>query len=155
MSNLFVLDTHVFIWLMNGEEKLRLSPVLKTLEQSVRSNGVSISAISVWEVAMLEAEGKIAFTVPCLDWIHSALNGAGISLIPLTPEIAVESTRLPGEFLGDAADRIIVAAARKLEAILVTSDEAILNYGRLGFVHVLPLPKNQPIASRQIDFGME
>jgi PIN domain nuclease of toxin-antitoxin system len=46
----------------------------------------------------------------------------------LTPTIAVDSTRLPGEFHRDPADQIIVATARVLDIALVTVDERILRY---------------------------
>ena len=42
-----------------------------------------------------------------------ALIAPGISLVALEPEIAVASTRLPGDFHGDPADRLIVATARQ------------------------------------------
>jgi PIN domain nuclease of toxin-antitoxin system len=51
-------------------------------------------------------------------------------LVPLAPEIAVESSRLPGTFHGDPADRIIVATARREGAILLTRDERIIAYGK-------------------------
>ncbi len=43
-------------------------------------------------------------------------------MVSITPEIAIESSRLPGDFHGDHADRIIVATARKLEATLISHD---------------------------------
>jgi PIN domain nuclease of toxin-antitoxin system len=46
----------------------------------------------------------------------------------LTPKIAIESTRLSGEFHRDPADQIIVASARVFDCSLVTSDERIINY---------------------------
>jgi len=56
------------------------------------------------------------------------LSWAGVRVVELTPEIATESTRLPGEFHKDPADQIIVATARILKCKLVTSDERILKY---------------------------
>ncbi len=56
----------------------------------------------------------------------------GISLAPLSPKIAVASTRLPGELPSDPADRMIVATARQLGATLVTADQALLTYGQTG-----------------------
>ena len=44
---------------------------------------------------------------------------------PLEPEIAVDSAELP-LFHGDPADRMIVATARHLSAMLVTRDAKIL-----------------------------
>jgi len=61
-------------------------------------------------------------------WFKQALNYPGVRTIELTPEIATESTRLPGNFHKDPADQIIVATARVLKCTLVTSDERILDY---------------------------
>jgi hypothetical protein len=66
----------------------------------------------------------------CLEWVRRALETPGLSLVPLTPEIAVESTRLPGNLHADPADRILVATARNLGACLMTRDQALLDYGR-------------------------
>jgi PIN domain nuclease of toxin-antitoxin system len=57
--------------------------------------------------------------------------------VPLTPEIALASSRLPQPFHGDPADRIIVATARSLGARVVTRDSKILEYGRKRHVAVL------------------
>ena len=70
----------------------------------------------------------------CLDWINQALKTPGLSLIPLTPEIAVESTRLPGSLHGDPADRILVATARNVGARLMTRDRLLLKYKRARVV---------------------
>ena len=62
------------------------------------------------------------------EWFDQALDYPGVQLLALTPEIAIESTRLPGEFHRDPADQIIVATARVYGCPLVTSDEKIVNY---------------------------
>ena len=46
----------------------------------------------------------------------------------LTPEVAIESTSLPGSFHRDPSDQIIVATARVHECPLVTSDDKIADY---------------------------
>ena len=51
-----------------------------------------------------------------MEWVRQALDTPGLTLVPLTPEIAVDSTRLPGNLHGDPADRILVATARNLGA---------------------------------------
>ena len=138
-DNLILLDTHVWIWLINGDEQLKLSVVLPLIEQSARLSNIKVSAISVWEVSMLEAKGKISFSMECIDWVKQALNAPGISLVPLTPEIAVLSSRLPGEFHGDPADRIIVATALELNATLATKDKKILKYSESNPLNVVPI----------------
>ncbi len=88
---------------------------------------------------MLEAKGRIRLSKDCLAWVQEALSAPGTSLVPLTPEIAVESSRLPGKFHGDPADRILVATARLLGATLLTRDERILAYGKGKLVSVMPV----------------
>lgn len=87
---------------------------------------------------MLESKERIRFPLNCLDWIRQALSAPGTSVVPLDPEIAVESTRLPGQFSGlDPADQILIATARKIGATLVTQDKVILKYSKQNHVHVL------------------
>ena len=49
-------------------------------------------------------------------------------LVELTPQIAVDSTQLPGEFHRDPADRILVATANALHCPLLTADARIVSY---------------------------
>ena len=86
---------------------------------------------------MLESKDRIGFGVPVLEWMKHASSAPGISISPLSMEVAAESARLPGKFHGDPADRIIVATARVLRAMLVTADQKIIEYGREGLLNVL------------------
>jgi len=132
-----LLDTHVWLWVVGGAIPLK-RPVLSAVERAARRGLIRVSAISVWEVAMLDAKGRIRLSKDCLAWVTEALVAPGVSLVPLTPEIAVESSRLPGTFHGDPADRILVATARLLGAVLVTRDKTILSYGKGKHVSVMP-----------------
>jgi PIN domain nuclease of toxin-antitoxin system len=51
-----------------------------------------------------------------------------VRLAPLTPAIAVLSTRLPGALHGDPADRMIAATALAHGARLVTKDKRLAAY---------------------------
>ena len=61
----------------------------------------------------------------CRRWIEQALRQKGLQVCPLTPEVCVNSTELPGVFHGDPADQIIVATARANSAATVTCDRKI------------------------------
>lgn len=126
-----VLDTHIWVWLMEGSADLKPS-VRKRIEGCARRGELLVSTISAWEVGMLEAKGRITFDQDCAAWIQDALSAPGIRLVPLEPDIAVASTRLPGDFHGDPADRIIVATARSRACPLVTADTAMLAYAKSG-----------------------
>ena len=96
--------------------------------QDKESGEIGVSAISLWEIAKLVENGKLELLVSLERWFAQALSYPGVRVIELTPEIATESTRLPGDFHRDPADQIIVATARIMKCKLVTSDERILNY---------------------------
>ena len=131
-----ILDTHVFLWLMNGENELS-SEAREIIEASIIDGSIAISAISLWEISMLHTRERIFLNQPCLAWIKRSLEAPGITLYPLTPEITVESTSLPGGFHGDPADRIIVATARVLGLPLLTRDQKILDYGKDDYLHCI------------------
>lgn len=139
MSTL-LLDTHVWVWLMNRDVRLG-KRALRRIEQGVPSGDLRVSIISVWEVAMLENKERLTFTESCEDWTASALTAPGIHLIELTTKVAISSTRLPGEFHGDPADRILIATARDTDAVLITADKAILRYAKTGHVKTIAADK--------------
>ena len=97
-----------------------------------------VSAITPWEIALLTATGKLKLKRDVTEWLDAALALPGIHLEPLSPAIAVASTRLPGEIHGDPADRILVATARHTGAVLATADQQILDYAAQGFVRCMP-----------------
>lgn len=130
-----LLDTHVWIWLMLGNPELS-KRFIATIEKRVQQESILISAISVWEVGMLVAKKRISLEIDCLDWVEEALSSRGINLIPISPKIAIQSSRLPEDIHGDPADRILIATAHDQNAILVTHDRKILEYGKGKFFDV-------------------
>lgn len=130
-----LLDTHVWIWLMLGDERLNLS-FRHAVEQDKEKELILVSAISVWELGMLVERKRIELEMDCLDWVEQAFASSNINLIPLTPRIAIQSTRLPETPHGDPADRILIATAHEYNAILITHDQKILDYGKSKFIGV-------------------
>ncbi|WP_218839443.1 PIN domain-containing protein [Chromohalobacter canadensis] len=62
------------------------------------------------------------------DWLDTVASIDGIHFMPLGVSTVVESTRLPGEFHKDPADRMIVSLARHFNATLITADGKIAAY---------------------------
>lgn len=126
-----LLDTHTLIWSISEGPRLG-----RAAKESIRVAGdegrVLISAITPWEVALLVSKGRLTLEVDVMDWVRDALTIPGLTLVPLQPEIAVASTRLPFEMHADPADRILVATARHLGATLVTADGALLECAKHG-----------------------
>lgn len=123
-----LLDTHVWIWLMLGSNELS-KDFIKSIQIAQENENILISPISIWEIGMLEAKNKIRFDRDCQDWIDHALNQEGIKLTPITPRIAIQSSRLPGDLHGDPADRLLIATAHEENAVLVSCDSKIIDYG--------------------------
>lgn len=130
MPETLLLDTHVWLWMAGGE---RIAPPARRLiEAAAAEDGLILSPISLWEVGMLAAKGRIAVQPDCAAWVTAALAETGVRLLPMSAQIAVGSSFLPEGFHGDPADRIIVATAIACPATLVTRDAQILAYGRRG-----------------------
>jgi PIN domain nuclease of toxin-antitoxin system len=132
-----LLDTHCWIWSWFGHEHEFSVSGLSTLRQAAADGILVVSVISVWEIALLESKGRLHLTMDCLEWVNQALEMPGPSLVGLTPEIAVESTRLPGALHADPADRILVATARNIGARLMTRDQQLLAYGKKGHARII------------------
>lgn len=135
----YLLDTHVWVWLLNGDLKIKQSKCFKTIISASKKSLLKLSAISIWEVCMLEAKGRLKFSTDLRVWIKDALNAPGLTVIPLLPDISVNSAYLPGTFHGDPADRIIVASARYLKASLITADKKILKYANQGHLKIIKI----------------
>jgi PIN domain nuclease of toxin-antitoxin system len=129
-----LIDTHYWLWLAGGDRERLTSSVINLLQNAADHDGLLVSAISVWEIAMLDAKGRVQLFKTCTQWVDEALAISGLTLAPLSPAIAIESNHLPGGFHGDPADRIIVATARVLGARLLTNDKSIRAYAAEGHV---------------------
>ena len=122
---MILLDTHIWIWWVDGGTQLPANYL--ALIQAESANGIGVSAISCWEVAKLVELGRIRFAIPVDQWLARALRPP-IHLLPLTPEVAVAATQLPGAFHRDPADQLIVGTARVYDCPLVTVDRLIRAY---------------------------
>ena len=128
-----LLDTHIFIWLLTGDSNLKKEN-LSLIEDCI-NNGfrLCLSAISIWEIAMLEKKKRIVLSLPVTKWINKALDKSSAKVIDLSVDIVVDSCNLPGAFHSDPADRLIVATSRVCNIPLVTQDSKILDYISQGF----------------------
>lgn len=123
--SLLLLDTHVLLWAAFKNQRLG-GRAAAAINLGSSENRLAVSAITPWEIGLLASKKRIDLYRDVLDWVQETLAKPGIRLVPLEPEIAVASTRLPWEMHPDPADRILVATARRLGATLVTADQALL-----------------------------
>ncbi|MBM3806911.1 MAG: type II toxin-antitoxin system VapC family toxin [Acidimicrobiia bacterium] len=121
-----LLDTHAWVWWVAGSDRLDRR-TLNRLDRLPASQRPLVSAISLWEAAMLVALGRLALRTSFDAWIARAAAPATIEILPITPEVAMEVARLPDTCHRDPADRIIVATARVHQLPVVTLDRAMLD----------------------------
>ena len=133
----YLLDTHVWFWLVRGREGQLAARTATKLEQTALGAPLGVSVIAIWEIALLASKGRIGLGMPVHEWVVSALDRPGFMLIGLEPGIAIESCNLPAGFHADPADRFLVATARLKNAVIVTRDKRILKYGKQGHVKVM------------------
>lgn len=131
-----LLDTHAFLWLMNGNPEIRQSDFLTDIEQASETGALLLCSISLFEIAAYAQHGRIVPSIPIRDWIAESLETPGLRLVPIDGPLATEAATLPGDFAGDGADRLIVAAARLSHATLMTADESIAAYASAGHVRI-------------------
>ena len=122
---MLLLDTHVLIWLDEGNSRLGKIALQKII-QSLSSNQLGVAAISFWEVAMLIEKQRLVMQTE-LDVWRSELLKTGLIEIPLRGSTAIRAGQLR-MFHGDPADRMIVATAIENGATLMTADTKILSW---------------------------
>lgn len=123
-----LLDTHVLLWWL--EDRDRLSPRHREIIESAGPEApLGVSDITLWEIAMLESQGRIRLAIPLREWLEAAVAPPLVRRQGITPAIAAEVARLPDSFHRDPADRILVATARVLGATLLTQDGRIIEAG--------------------------
>jgi PIN domain nuclease of toxin-antitoxin system len=126
LGNLAVilLDTHVLVWMVADED--RLSRHAKSAIQRARlSDGLGIADVTIWELAFLIARGTLRTHSTIENTVRNFVTRSGVSVKPITAEIAVLATQFPEDYPKDPIDRLIGATARAEGIALITRDERI------------------------------
>lgn len=123
-----LIDTHVWIWYLDGVGERMSDEGVALVRRSVQEEGVVVSDISVWEVGMKTAKGKLSLFPTANAWIERASRRPGFSFLPLDREILLASTQLPGAVHGDPADRMLIASSALSGIPLATVDPLIIAY---------------------------
>ena len=112
-----LLDSHVLVWMMLVPEKL--GKKTRTLLENARSQ-LAASSVSLWEIEYKRQQTRLILPE---DWADT-LPQHGIEILSVSGKTSLLAAQLP--IHGDPFDRIIMAQAQLLPAILVTADEKIL-----------------------------
>jgi PIN domain nuclease of toxin-antitoxin system len=119
----FLLDTHVLIWFINGDEKL--SNKAKILIED-RKNKKYVSIATIWELSIKISINKINFKNGFKEFLK-LVDINEIEILPISIKSLVILTNLD-LIHKDPFDRVIIAQCISENHILITKDEHIPKY---------------------------
>jgi PIN domain nuclease of toxin-antitoxin system len=117
---ILLLDAHAVYWWISDD------PTLSTEARAAIAdplNDVLVSAASIWELAIKRAAGRIDLPAD----LTAAIDELGFSSLPVTALDAEAAAALPLHHR-DPFDRMLIAQARRLSAVLVTRDAVFRTY---------------------------
>lgn len=129
---MIVLDTHALVWWVSDPAQIPAKSRRLIERAAGQAGSLAISCISVWEIAMLVARGRLQLSVPVETWLAALQSLPSLSFVPIDNSIAVRSVALPSFPHKDPADRFIVATTLETGATLVTGDRRLRGYKEIA-----------------------
>lgn len=119
-----LLDTHVFLWLIVGDERLKGSH-----EATLRdpANEVFLSVVSVWEIMIKHALGRLPLSSPPAVYFATQRQRHGIASLALDEPSIAQLASLP-DIHRDPFDRMLICQAQQHQLTLVTADKLLSSY---------------------------
>lgn len=125
---MLLLDTHVLVWTLEGDARRIGRRTRALLARAEARDAVRVSPVSLFELMALQTLGRLRLANPPDEWLEEALSDGRLRIAELTSAMAIEAGAIPREGLADPLDRLLVTAARHLDATFLTSDRRILGY---------------------------
>ena len=121
---MILLDTCVLVFDALAPERLS-AEALRAVEKGEENGSLACCDISLWEIAMLVAKGRLDPGTDVLSFLKLVLASRVIRPLPITPEIAKISAIDALIAYHDPTDRIVAATALHYDKPLVTCDQAL------------------------------
>jgi PIN domain nuclease of toxin-antitoxin system len=118
-----LIDTHVVVWLSGEQKKLSPAAVAAIVEARANSDGIAISDVTLWELAMLTARRRIDLPGSLEAFLRHV--EANFVVLPVSGKIAERGIQFAETYPRDPMDRLIGATALIEGLSLVTADEKI------------------------------
>jgi PIN domain nuclease of toxin-antitoxin system len=120
-----LLDTHAFLWFIAGDP--RLAARMRTLVEDP-DNRVLLSVVSLWEIVVKAAIGKLPLTKTIAEVFREDVQGNDIELLMIGVGHLVTLAGMPLHHR-DPFDRLLVAQARAEGMPLMSADPVLDAYG--------------------------
>ncbi len=128
-GGVILLDTHAWVWWVGAPDRLPAA-ARRRIDDTVAEEGtLAISAISVWEVAMLVQRERLTLTLDVSTWLDRNAALQVLRFVPVDNAVALRAVQLSDFPHRDPADRIIAATALGLGATLITADQRLHAWG--------------------------
>ena len=118
---ILLLDAHALLWWLADDATLQADARAAIASPA---NDVLVSAATVWEIEIKRTLGKLEAP----DGLVDAIDASALQALPISLEDAERSGRLPSHHR-DPFDRMLVAQAIRLDAVIVSRDDAFAPYG--------------------------
>ena len=119
-----LLDTHAFLWLIAGDERLS-EKAAKTFLNT--ENRLRFSAASLWEISIKESLGKISLKTGWNQIIRDEMEMNGIQWLPIEMRHCSKAAELPFHHR-DPFDRMLIAQAMTEDMHILTGDPQFSSY---------------------------
>ena len=120
----FLLDTHVFLWLITADPKLS-SKVEKIIEDG--RNELFFSSASAWEIVIKQSINKLQISSKIESFIPEQLMLNNINVLNINITHALNVSNLPVVHK-DPFDRILISQAQVEKLPLITADKILSGY---------------------------
>jgi PIN domain nuclease of toxin-antitoxin system len=120
-----LLDTHAALWLELAPEKLSCKARARLLDAEDAGEPMSISCVTLWEIAYKNAQNRLTFFVPCEQFLSELEKD--FVVLPVDRKVALYAAGLNDPFPRDPMDRLIAGTALANDLTLISADGKILS----------------------------
>ncbi|MEP6871169.1 MAG: type II toxin-antitoxin system VapC family toxin [Anaerolineaceae bacterium] len=121
---MILADTHAWLWWLAEDSRLS-----ERARSTMNRQAVAIASISMWEIAVLSARGRIQLQDEIQEWLERATSRPGTVVFDLISPVCAIGAEFGDRLHRDPADRLIVATAIHHGIPLVTADRSITESG--------------------------
>lgn len=123
-NSIYLVDTHVLLWFIEGDSRLPLH-IISLIEN--QNNAIYLSKVSLFEMAVKIGTGKLRLSMSLSEYTDKYILGSQFQILEILPSHLDTMIDLP-ILHKDPFDRLIVAQAIAESMALISIDEKLKPY---------------------------